>query len=162
MAYNQGLGVATVQVFEQSPHGSLLLSRPRIGRLSADVQPTLVAYAYRVGVVVQAVGADHPFRTTWLYLSVTTDNVVVADAEFPVVIPAVPRVNLSGRGCLVGPDCTAVNHDQCNGSHRLIINSESLTTLHEKRAADRRQDRYRNLDKLVQCLFLHHFHNCSL
>ena len=41
--------------------------------------------AVRVGIVMMpfdvAVGADHPFRATWLDRSVTTDHVVVADAE---------------------------------------------------------------------------------
>ena len=70
MTYDQCLGVTSVQVFEQSSHGSLLFSRPRIGGLTADIQPALVADAYRVGVVVHAVGTDHPFRTAWLYRSV--------------------------------------------------------------------------------------------
>ena len=76
----QCAGVAPVQLFEQSSHGSLLLSRPRVGGLTADVQSALVADAYRMGVVVHAVGADLPCRSAWLYLSVTTEDVVVADA----------------------------------------------------------------------------------
>ena len=87
---NQRARIALVQLFEQRAHGCLLFSRSRVGGLSADVQSALIADAYRVGVVVQAVGADHPFRTAWLYFSVTTDDVVVADTQFPVVIPAVP------------------------------------------------------------------------
>ena len=77
---DDGAGVAPVQLFEQCAHGSLLFSRPRVGGLTADVQAALVADAYRVGVVVQAVGTDHVLRTTLFDLSVTTDNVVVADA----------------------------------------------------------------------------------
>ena len=73
-------GVTPVEVFEQLSHGSLLFSRSRVGGLTADVEPTLVADAYRVGVMVHAVGANLTFRTAWLYLSVTTDDVVVADA----------------------------------------------------------------------------------
>ena len=73
-------GVTLVEVFEQLSHGSLLFRRPRVGGLTSDVEPTLVADAYRVGVVVHAVGANLTFRTAWLYLSVTTDDVVVADA----------------------------------------------------------------------------------
>ena len=81
MTNDYGAGGAPVQLFEQLSHGSLLFSRSRVGGLTADVEPALVADAYRVGVVVQAVGADYPFRTAWFYLSVTTDDVVVADAE---------------------------------------------------------------------------------
>ena len=73
-------GVTPMEVYEQLSQGSLLFSRSRVGGLTADVQSALVANAYRVGVVVHAVGANLTFRTAWLYLSVTTDDVVVADA----------------------------------------------------------------------------------
>ena len=80
MTDNQCAGVTLVEVFQQLSQGSLLFSRSRVGGLTADVEPALVADAYRVGVVVHAVGANLTFRTAWLYLSVTTDDVVVADA----------------------------------------------------------------------------------
>ena len=96
MPDNQGAGVTLVQIFEQSPHGSLLFCRARIGGLTADVETALVADADRMGVVVQAVGADHPFRATWLNRSVTTDHVVVADTEVETSL-TMPRVDLSGR-----------------------------------------------------------------
>ena len=73
-------GVTPVQVLKQLSHGSLLRRGARVIGLTADVEPALVADAYRVGVVVQAVGTDHVLRTTLFDLSVTTDNVVVADA----------------------------------------------------------------------------------
>ena len=57
MAYDQSAGVTPVQVFEQLSHRSLLRWSTRIGRLTADVEPALVADADRVGVVVLAVGA---------------------------------------------------------------------------------------------------------
>ena len=78
----------------------VVVSRTRVGGLTADVQTTLVAYAYRVLVVVLAcyvaVGAYHPFRTSRLYGSVTTDDVVVADAELEASL-AMPRVYLGCR-----------------------------------------------------------------
>ncbi len=80
---NQGVGVALMEVLQEPAKGCLLLRRTRVGGLTADVETTLVAYANGVAVVVHAVGADHPFRSARLYLSVTTDNVVVADAELP-------------------------------------------------------------------------------
>ena len=80
MTDNQRVGVAPVQVFEQLSQGSLLFRRSRVGGLTSDVEPALVANAYRVGVVVHAVGANLTFQAAWLYLSVTTDDVVVADA----------------------------------------------------------------------------------
>ena len=103
---DHGAGVAPMQVFQQLSHRSLLLSRSRISGLTANVQTTLVAYAYRVFVVVlafyMAVGANHPFRSAGLNL--------VADTEFPASL-AVPRIYLSGGRCLVGPYCRTMNDD---------------------------------------------------
>ena len=87
---NHGAGVTPVEVLEQQSHGSLLFSRSRVGGLTADVEPALVADAYRMGVVVHAVGADLSFRTAWLNLSVTTDHVVVADTvKSSVLMPLI-------------------------------------------------------------------------
>jgi hypothetical protein len=110
MAYNHGAGVTPVEIFEQLSHGSLLLSGTRVGGLTADVEPTLVADANRVGVVVHTVGTDHPFRPSGLDLSVTTDDVVVADAEVESPI-AVPRIDLSRRRHLVRLHCRTMNND---------------------------------------------------
>ena len=96
MPYDQGTRVTLTQRFDQSPHGCLLFSRARVGGLTSDVEPALIADADRVGIVVQAVGTHHPFRTAWLNCSVTTDHVMVADPEFPALL-AVPSINLSGR-----------------------------------------------------------------
>ena len=57
MTYDEGPGIASVQLSEQPAHGSLLLSRAGVGGLTADIEPALVADADRVGVVVLAVGA---------------------------------------------------------------------------------------------------------
>ena len=45
-----------MQFFEESSHGSLLSLGARVGGLTADVEPALVADADRVGIVVLAVG----------------------------------------------------------------------------------------------------------
>ena len=105
---DQGLGIAPVQDLQQMQHRQFLLQRTRVGGLTADVEPALVADADGVGVVVQAVGADHVLRAALFNLSVTTDDVVVADAEVEAPL-AVPGVDLGGRGCLVGPHCRTVN-----------------------------------------------------
>jgi hypothetical protein len=110
MAYNHGAGVTPVEIFEQLSHGSLLLSRAGVGGLTADVEPTLVADADRVGVVVHTVGADHPFRSSGLNCSVTTDHVVVTDAEVESPF-AVPRIDLSCRTHLIGLHCRTMNND---------------------------------------------------
>ena len=116
MTQDHGAGVTPVESLKQSSHGSLLSLSTRIGGLTADVKPALVADADRVGVVVLAVRTDHPFRTTWLYRSVTADHVVVADTEFPT-LAAMPRVDLSGRACLVGTNCRTVNDEHGYYSH---------------------------------------------
>ena len=56
MTQNHGTGITRVQFLKQSTHGCLLFSRPRIGGLTADVIPALVADADRVGIMVLAVG----------------------------------------------------------------------------------------------------------
>ena len=96
MAYDQGTGVTLVEILKQLPHRRLLRSRTRVVGLTADVEPALVADANRMSVVVQTVGTDHPFRPTGLDLSVTTDHVVVADAEVEPPL-AMPGIDLSGR-----------------------------------------------------------------
>ena len=116
VTYDHGFGIASVQFLKQSSHGSLLRWRARIGGLTADVKPALVADADRVGIVVLAVGTGQPFRTAWLYRSVTTDHVMVADTELPA-LAAMPCVNLSGRGGLVGADCRTVDDDERDFSH---------------------------------------------
>ena len=117
---DDGAGVALVQLFEQPAHGLLLSLGARVGGLTADVQATLIAYTYRVLVVVlacyMAVRADHPFRSAFLYRSVTTDDVVVADAELEAPL-SVPRVYLCCRTGLVRAYRTAMNHYQCNSPH---------------------------------------------
>ena len=93
---DQGLWIPLMQLLKQPSHGSLLFSRPRIGGLTADIQPALVADADGVGVVVLAVGTCQPFRPAWFDRSVTTDHVVVADAELPT-LTAMPCVDLRRR-----------------------------------------------------------------
>ena len=110
MTHDQGLGVTPVQCLEQLSHGSLLRLGARVGGLTADVQPALVTDANRVGIVVLAVGTRQPVRTTGLYTAVTTDHVVVADAEVKASL-AMPRINLSDRGGLVGPHRRTVDDD---------------------------------------------------
>jgi hypothetical protein len=46
---------------------------------------------------------------------------VVADTQLPVVILAMPRIYLSGRGGLVGLHCRTMNDDQCDGSHNYSL-----------------------------------------
>ena len=110
MPDDQRAGVTLVEIFEQQSHRRLLLCRAGIGGLTADIESPFVADADRMGVVVQTVGADHPFRPTGLDRSVTTDHVVVADAKLIMAVFAMPGINLSGRRCLVGLHCRTMNN----------------------------------------------------
>jgi hypothetical protein len=94
MTDDQCSRIAAMKVFQELTQCCFLLWCPRVGGLTADVQATLIAHADGVAVVVQAVGADHVFRSAGLYLSVTTDDVVVAYAEVETPI-AMPRIYLS-------------------------------------------------------------------
>ena len=109
MPDDQGAGVTLVEIFKQLPHRRLLFSSARVGGLTADVEPAFVADADRMGIVVQTVRTYHPFRATRLNLSVTTDHVVVADAEVETPL-AMPGINLSGRRSLVGLYCRTMNN----------------------------------------------------
>ena len=109
MPDDQGAGVTPVEIFDQSSHRRLLFSSARVVGLTTDVEPAFVADADRMGIVVQTVGTDHPFRPAWLDLSVTTDHVVVADAEVETPL-AMPGIDLSGRRCLVGLHCRTMNN----------------------------------------------------
>jgi len=97
MTDDQGAGVTLVKILEQQSHRRLLRCRTRVVGLTADVESALVADADRMGIVVQTVGANHPFRSTGLDLSVTTDHVVVTDAKLIMAVFAVPGIDLSGR-----------------------------------------------------------------
>ena len=109
MPDDQRAGVTLVEIFEQQSHRRLLLCRAGIGGLTADIESPFVADAYRMGIVVQTVGTYHPFRATGLDLSVTTDHVVVADAEVKPPL-AMPGIDLSSRRCLVGLYCRTMNY----------------------------------------------------
>ena len=120
VAHDDGLRIGPMQFFEQSSECFLLRLSARVGGLTADVAPALVADADAVGVVVLAVGSYHPVRTAWLDLSVTTDDVVVSDAEVEASL-SVPGVDLGGRGCLVWPHCRTMNDNQRDGSHKAFM-----------------------------------------
>ena len=96
MTYDQSLRVAAVQVLEQRAERYLLRLCTRVIGLTSNIQPALVADGYRVGVVVQAVGTDEILRAARFDRSVTTDDVVIANAEVETPL-AVPGVDLGGR-----------------------------------------------------------------
>ena len=56
MPDDQGAGVTLAEVFEQQSHRRLLFSSARVVGLTTDVEPSFVADADRMGIVVQTVG----------------------------------------------------------------------------------------------------------
>ena len=96
VTYDQRLWVGGMKLFNQFPQTAPLCLGTRVGRSPSDVQPTLVADAYRVGVMAYAVGTDHPFRPARLNRAVASHHIMVADAELPAPL-AVVSVNLVGR-----------------------------------------------------------------
>ena len=120
MTYYYRTRIAPVQVLKQSSHGCLLSLSAGIVGLTSDIEPSLVADAYRVGIVVLAVGTCQPLRSSLLYLSVTTDHVVVADTELPA-LAAMPRVYLSNRALLVRPHCRTVDYQHCYATHHYSL-----------------------------------------
>jgi len=111
---DQRTGVTAVQVFQQLSQGEFLRRCARVGGLPAGIKSPFVAYADGMGIVMmplhQAVGAYHPLRTAWLDLSVTTDDVVVADTELIMSLLTMVPVDLSHRGRLVGRYCRTMDN----------------------------------------------------
>lgn len=114
MAGDDGFREAGVQLFQQLTHRSLLSLRAGVRRTSVDVEPTLVADADRVLVVVQTVGTHHFQRTSRLDASVTANDVVVATAVLPATL-AMPAVDVRSRALLARTHCRAVDDDKYEG-----------------------------------------------
>ena len=133
MPDDQRAGETLVEILEQLSHRRLLRCRARVVGLTADVESPFVADADRMGIVVQTVGTDHPFRPTGLNRSVTTDHVVVANAKLIMAVFAMIPVDLSHRRCLVGAYRTAMNDDQCYYSHFLIFSIAKSAALYQYR-----------------------------
>ena len=78
--------------------------------------------------MVQAVCSNHPFWAAWLNISVTTDDVVVADAEVESSL-TVPCIDLSGRAKLIGLYCRTMNYYQSNGPHDCTANVVTIVVM---------------------------------
>ena len=78
--------------------------------------------------MVQAVCSYHPFWAAWLNISVTTDDVVVADAEVESSL-VMPCIDLSGRAKLIGLYCRTMNYYQSNGSHDCTANVVTMVVI---------------------------------
>ena len=79
------------------------------------IKSAFIADAEAVLVVVLAVSTDDGFRPSGLYASVTTHDIVIADA-LPSAL-AVPLVNLPCARCLAGAHGTAMDDQECDAAH---------------------------------------------
>jgi hypothetical protein len=109
MTDDQCTRIAAMKVFQELTQCCFLLWCPRVGGLTADVQPALVAHTYRVRVMVQTVCPDQKLGPARLHLAVTTDYIVVADAELEAPLP-VPAVYLGNGALLVRAHRRTVNY----------------------------------------------------
>lgn len=108
MPYYQGLGIAALQLAEQTAEGGTLLPGTRIGRLSLLIQSTLIADSYGVVIVMPAVCAHIRFGTAALYVSVSAYHIMVTYHAPP--LRTVPAVNVCGTALLCRPDGGAVDN----------------------------------------------------
>ena len=88
MSDNQCTGVSLVQRLQQLSQGGLLRVGARIGWRSSDVQPSLVANAYRVLVVMLAVGTHHPF---WSACRLSSAGCDVGSGHPPSILVCLPQ-----------------------------------------------------------------------
>ncbi len=79
MTQDAGVGVVVLQSAEQFHHRTFLGGRTGVIMLAVGINATLVANAYRVGVVAAGMGARHVLGATLVQLSVFRHVVVVAD-----------------------------------------------------------------------------------
>ena len=78
MSEDAAQGEAPFQLGHQPVHGFLLFGRSGVGRLSANVQPSLIADADAVGVEAFGMCAHLTKRSAVVHGSIPTDVVVVA------------------------------------------------------------------------------------
>ena len=106
--------VAAVEVGEERTQRTLLCAGAGVGRLSANVAASLVAYPDAVAVVVAAVVGGQGLRASPVDGAVAPYEVVVG-GWLTVLLTAAADV----AGCLAadGPPCRAVDDDERDASH---------------------------------------------
>lgn len=112
---DSGFWVHDLQGCDQVVQALFLLRCAGVAGMTLGVEAAHVADAYAVGVVSLAVRALVLELTTFLHMSVQTDDVVVADAlEASLLVPA---VNLLGTDVHARRRGGAVDDDFIDGSH---------------------------------------------
>ena len=115
MSQYQCFRITQFQVFYQGKQGVLLFPGASVGGVAHGVQATLVAYPYRVLVVLLAVAASLLFWSTALYAAISPHHVMITNS-FPSQRP-MPFVYLPGGGILPGLYTRAMNDDKRDLSH---------------------------------------------
>ena len=108
--------IACFELFQEGLQRLLLGWRARVAWMPIGVKSAFVADAEAVLVVVLAMSTDDGFRPSGLYASVTTHDIVIADA-LPSAL-AVPLVNLPCARCLAGSHGTAMDDQECDAAHK--------------------------------------------
>lgn len=81
MAYDFGLGIILLQVFQEKEDRCLLSLSAGVSRTAFFVKATFVTDANGMLVVMADMSASSPFRTTFVVLTITGDIPVVATVK---------------------------------------------------------------------------------
>lgn len=96
MTEDDCLGVGLLQLCEQIVERCFLLRRTGVGRFAVSIEPTLIADAEGMAVMILAVCTDDLLRSARFDGAIPAHHIVVADAKGEVLRP-VPGVNLLRR-----------------------------------------------------------------
>ena len=108
MTDDEGAWVGLVKLFKQGSEGSMLLGGACVLGITFCVESTFIADADGVAVVVFDVSTHHRLGATFLDATITSDDVVIADAV-GVAPGSMPFVDLGCAAGLVGLDGRAVD-----------------------------------------------------
>ena len=125
MTYNQGFRKPHPQFAEQSQQGATLCQGARVFRPSVNIQSSLVADAYRVGVMVTAVCPDLFQRTALVDFSIPGDVEMIADVTESPMVDMVLSASLRREGFPFRRG-TAMNNDKSDSPHKATYNSVLL------------------------------------
>ena len=109
MTHDEGAGVGMFEFDEEGTHRGFLLGCSGIGCFAVGIKATFVADADAVLIVVKTMGSYHGHGTALFDGSISTDDVMVADALPSTLL--VPLVNLRCAGGLIVTDSGTMDDD---------------------------------------------------
>lgn len=125
MSQYQCLWITQFQVFYQGKQGFLLFLCTGVSWISLRVQTSLVAYSYRMLVVLFAVAARLLFGSSVLYAAISPHHIMIT-YSLPPQRP-MPSVYLPGGGILPGLYTRAMNDDKRDLSHMHEVTPKEVT-----------------------------------